>query len=159
MFKNILFKATKLRNCRETNYNRKKIIFTTKKNNTMNKMVRKIGFMSVIAVLLVMGSCKKKDPSILKVFVRSANNELVNNAKVILIADVDSEPATPAYVDTVQSNSSGFATFDMQEFFDLLGKKETTGYFDVLVKKDTSEGSGYIRCRAHITNVITINLN
>ncbi|WP_300660786.1 hypothetical protein [Fluviicola sp.] len=124
----------------------------------MNKMVRKIGYLSLISVLLVLSSCKK-DPSILKVFVRSSNNELVNNAKVIIIADVNSEPATPAYVDTVQTNSSGFAYFDMEEFFSKLGKKETTGYFDVLVKRDTNQGSGYIRCRAHITNVLTVNLN
>jgi hypothetical protein len=123
----------------------------------MNKMIRQIGFMSVIAVLVVLGACKKKDPSILKVFVRSSNNELVNNAKVIIIADVDSEPATPPYVDTIQSNASGFASFDMESFFDQLGKKETTGYFDVLAKKDTKQGTGYIRCRAHITNVITVN--
>lgn len=121
----------------------------------MNKMVRNIGYLSLLSILIVLASCKK-DPSILKVFVRSSNNELVNNAKVVIIADVNSEPATPAYVDTVQTNSSGFAYFDMEEFFKMLGKKETTGYFDVLVKKDTEEGSGYIRCRAHITNVLTV---
>ncbi|WP_343748219.1 hypothetical protein [Fluviicola sp.] len=124
----------------------------------MNKMVRKMGYLTLVSVLLVLSSCKK-DPSILKVFVRSSNNELVNNAKVIIIADVDSEPATPAYVDTVQTNSSGFAYFDMADFFSKLGKKETTGYFDVLVKKDPSQGTGYIRCRAHITNVLTVYLN
>ncbi len=124
----------------------------------MNKMVRKIGYLSLVSVLLILSSCKK-DPSILKVFVRSYNNELVSNAKVIIIADVNSEPATPAYVDTIQTNSSGFAYFDMEEFFSKLGKSETTGYFDVLVKKDPNQGSGYIRCRAHITNVLTVHLN
>ncbi len=121
----------------------------------MNKMVRNIGYFSLLSILLVLSSCKK-DPSILKVFVRSTNNELVNNAKVVIIGDVNSDPATPEYVDTVQTNSSGFAYFDMEPFFSKLGKKETTGYFDVLAKKDTEEGSGYIRCRAHITNVLTI---
>lgn len=121
----------------------------------MSKMVRKIGLLSLVSILLVMASCKK-DPSVLKVFVRSSNNELVSNAKVVIIGDVNSDPATPEYVDTVQTNSSGFAYFDMEEFFSKLGKKETTGYFDVLVKKDTSEGSGYIRCRARITNVLTV---
>ncbi|MDR0802621.1 hypothetical protein [Fluviicola sp.] len=124
----------------------------------MNKMVRKNGYFLLVSVLLVLSSCKK-DPSILKVFVRSSNNELVNNAKVIIIADVNSEPATPAYVDTVQTNSSGFAYFDMNEFFSKLGKKETIGYFDILVKRDPSQGTGYIRCRAHITNVLTVYLN
>jgi hypothetical protein len=158
MFKNILFQATKLRNCRESDYNRKKIIFTNEKNNTMNKMVRNIGYFSLISILMVLSSCKK-DPSVLKVFVRSYDGQLVGNAKVIIIADVNSDPATPAYVDTVQTNSSGFAYFDMEDFFSKLGKKETTGYFDVLAKNDPKAGTGYIRCRAHITNVLTINLN
>jgi len=157
MFKNILFQATKLRNCRQSDYNRKKIIFTTRKNNTMNKMVRNIGYLSLISILIVLSSCKK-DPSVLKVFVRTYNNELASNAKVIIIADVYSDPPTPAYVDTVQTNTSGFAYFDMEDFFNQLGKKETTGYFDVLAKRDSKQASGYIRCRAHITNVITINL-
>jgi hypothetical protein len=123
----------------------------------MNKMIRNIGYFSLIAVLVVLSSCKK-DPSILKVFVRSDNNELVANAKVVIIADINSEPATPAYVDTVQTNSSGFAYFDMEEFFSQLGKKETTGYFDVIAKKDLLQGDGYIRCRKGITNVITVIL-
>lgn len=121
----------------------------------MNKMVRNMGYFSLISILLVLSSCKK-DPSVLKVFVRSTNNELVSNAKVVIIGDVNSDPATPEYVDTVQTNTSGFAYFDMEEFFSKLGKKETTGYFDVLAKKDTDQGSGYIRCRAHITNVLTV---
>lgn len=121
----------------------------------MNKMIRKIGLFSLLSVLIVLASCKK-DPSVLKVFVRSENNELVNNAKVIIIADVTSDPPTPAYVDTIQTNSSGFAYFDMEDFFSQLGKKETTGYFDVLVKKDLLEGRGHIRCRARITNVLTV---
>lgn len=124
----------------------------------MNKLVRNIGYFSLLSILLVLSSCKK-DPSVLKVFVRSYNNELVGNAKVIIIGDVNSDPATPEYVDTVQTNSSGFAYFDMEAFFSKLGKKETTGYFDVIAKFDTKEGHGYIRCRAHITNVLTVNLS
>lgn len=123
----------------------------------MNKMVRNIGYLSLISILIVLSSCKK-DPSVLKVFVRSGNNELVDNAKVVIIADVNSDPATPAYVDTVLTNNSGFAYFDMEEFFSKLGKKETTGYFDILAKIDTRQGSGYIRCRKRITNVETIIL-
>lgn len=121
----------------------------------MNKMIRNIGYFSLISILIVLSSCKK-DPSVLKVFVRSNNNELVNNAKVIIIADVNSDPATPAYVDTVLTNSSGFAYFDMDDFFSKLGKKETTGYFDVLAKNGGAQGSGYIRCRKSITNVLTV---
>lgn len=121
----------------------------------MNKMVRNIGYFSLMSILIVLSSCKK-DPSVLKVFVRSSDNQLVSNAKVIIIADVNSDPPTPEYVDTVQTNSSGFAYFDMEDFYAKLGKKETIGYFDVLAKKDQTQGSGYIRCRKNITNVLTV---
>jgi hypothetical protein len=114
------------------------------------------GVIILLAVFVVSYSCKPKDPSILKVFVRSTDNELQTNAKVVIIGDVNSNPATPAYVDTVITNSSGFAFINMDPFFDGLKKGESTGYFDIVAKKNVSQGSGYIRARAHITNVETI---
>jgi len=120
--------------------------------------MRKLSVAGLAAMLLIMSSCKDKDPSVLKVFVRSANNELMNNAKVIIIADTDSDPPTPSYVDTVMTNSSGFALFEMEEFFDALDKDQTTGYFDILVKRDLQQGEGYVHCRAHITAVETVYL-
>lgn len=124
----------------------------------MNSTLKKIGFVSLTAMILVLTACKNKDPSVLKVFVRSSNNELVNGAQVIIIADVDSDPPTPAYVDTVLTNSSGFAYFNMDDFFKDLGKKETTGYFDILVKNPPAQGTEYTKCRAHIVNVKTVYL-
>jgi len=118
--------------------------------------LQKLGFVSLTAMILVLNSCKNKDPSVMKVFVRNESNELITNAKVIIIADVNSTPATPAYVDTVMTNSSGFAYFEMDEFFDGLDKDQTTGYFDVLGKKDTRQGSDYVKARAHITTVSTV---
>jgi hypothetical protein len=44
----------------------------------------------------------------------------------------------------------------MQEFFD--SSDETTGYFDIVVKKDDKTAFGYVRCREHITTVETIFL-
>lgn len=124
----------------------------------MNRTLWKWSFAVLAITMIVVSGCKKKDPSVLKVFVRSSSNELVKDAKVVIIADEQSDPPTPAYIDTVLTNSSGFALFEMDEFFDALGKKKTTGYFDILVKKDVRQGSEYIRCRAHITSVKTVYL-
>ena len=124
----------------------------------MSNAMRTLGFVSLTAMLLVLNACKNKDPSVLKVFVRSSNNELMANAKVVIIADIYSNPATPEYVDTVLTNSSGFAYFEMDEFFDGLEKGEETGYFDILASKNLSEGTEYVRCRAHITSVKTVFL-
>jgi hypothetical protein len=112
----------------------------------------------MLAMLLVLGACKNKKPSVLKVFVRSSNNELMSSAKVIIIADQNSNPPTPEYVDTVMTNTSGFAYFDMAEFYAKLGKKETTGYFNIIAKKDAAQGTGYVHCRSHITSVETVYL-
>lgn len=125
----------------------------------MKRTMRNLSYISAVAALLVISACKNKDPSVLKVFVRSSNNELMQNAKVIIIADVNSNPPTPAYVDTINTNSSGFAYFNMDPFFESLDKGETTGYFDIIAKKDNSQGTGDVRCRAHITAVETVFLN
>lgn len=138
--------------------NWKKIIFTSENTRIMSIALRTLGFVSLTAMLLVLNGCKNKDPSVLKVFVRSSNNELMPNARVVIIADIYSNPPTPEYVDTVLTNSSGFALFEMDEFFDGLEKGEETGYFDILATKNLSEGTGSIRCRAHITSVQTVKL-
>lgn len=111
------------------------------------------------AVLMVFGllsGCKNDDPSILKIFVRSANNELQNGAKVVIIGDLQSNPPTNEYVDTLVTNESGFCSFNMQEYFD--NAEETTGYFDLVIKKDDKTADGRVRCREHITTVETIFL-
>jgi hypothetical protein len=114
----------------------------------------------LLLIVLTFGglqSCKR-DPSVLKVYVRSSNNELEGSAKVVIIGDVNSNPPTNPYVDTVLTNSTGFATFDMTEYFGDKGKKGATGYFDIVVKKDERIGKGRIRCRSHVTNVATVYL-
>ena len=126
----------------------------------MKKLRKHILLSSLFLLAIsVISSCKNDDPSVLKIFVRSASNELQNGAKVVIIGDVNSNPATLAYVDTVITNASGFATFNMDDYFDKSGADNTTGYFDVIVKQGTSEGTEYVRCRAHITTVETVFLH
>jgi len=124
----------------------------------MKKTFKFIALLLVFAVVTVtMQSCKR-DPSIMKIFVRSDSNQLLNNAKVVIVGDINSTPATKAYVDTLFTNSTGFATFDMTDYFGEKPKKGEVGYFDIIVKKDTKVGYGRIRCRANITNVETITM-
>lgn len=93
----------------------------------------------------------------LKIYVRSKSNELLSDVKVVIIGDVNSNPPTSEWVDTASTNTSGFATFDMQAYFDKAGEKENpTGYFDIVLKKDTKTGEGRVRCRVHLTTVETL---
>ncbi len=109
-------------------------------------------------VLATSLSCESKDPALLKVFVRSSSNQLVSGAKVIVIGDQQSNPATLEFVDTSYTNSSGFTVIDMNEYFDVSGKDNTTGYFDIIVKYNNKIATGYSRCRIHTTSVETIYL-
>lgn len=112
----------------------------------------------LLMMLPLFSGCENDDPSVLKVFVRSSSNALVAGAKVVIVADVSSNPPTMAYVDTLYTNFSGFVTFDMDNFFTVAGSETTTGYFDILAEKDNKLGEGYIRCRKHLTAVETVFL-
>ena len=105
-------------------------------------------------------SCEPKDPAVLKVFVRSSTNQLIGGAKVIVIGDQQSNPPTQDFVDTSFTNSSGFTSVDMDQYFDLYrdGDENTTGYFDIIVKYNNKDTTGYTRCRIHTTSVETIYL-
>jgi len=116
-----------------------------------------LGALLAVCTLFFSG-CENTDPSVMKIFVRSASNELVSGAKVVVIGDVNSNPPTGAFVDTVVTNTSGFAVVDMDQYFNTTGAGSTTGYFDVLVSKNLKSGSAYVRCRVHITAVETIFL-
>jgi hypothetical protein len=111
----------------------------------------------LLSVTIIAGSCKSKDPAILKVFVRSSSNQLMNGARVVIIGDQQSNPATMPFTDTSYTNSSGFTTVNMDDYFNTYAD-QTTGYFDILVKQNTKNASGYSRCRVHTTSVETIFL-
>ena len=114
---------------------------------------------SFLLLISLFSACKNNDASVVKIFVRSASNQLLDGAQVVIVGDVNSTPSTMAYVDTVFTNSSGFALFNMDSFFSQAGESNSTGYFDVIVKKNGAQGFEYIRARAHITTVETVYLN
>jgi hypothetical protein len=118
-------------------------------------MKKGISLVCLLFLLLTLTNCKKEE-SILKVFVRSASNQLINGAKVIVIGDQQSTPPTGAFVDTVFTNSSGFSTISMDNYF--ASADNTTGYFDIIVKYNSKVGIGYSRCRVHSTSVETVYL-
>lgn len=126
----------------------------------MGKLIGKVGILAMVLLSLgVLHSCKNKNPSVVKIFVRSSSNELVSGAKVIIIGDPSSSPTTQAYIDTVITNGSGFAYFNVQPYYDAAGEKDNpVAYFDVIAKTDLLQENGYIRSRVHTTAVETIFL-
>ncbi len=125
----------------------------------MRKSLYTFSFIGLIALSIgFLQSCKNKDPSFAKVYVRSVNDQLVEGAKVIIIGDVDNATTTVAYVDTLLTNSSGFAQFPMEDYFAAAGEDNPVGVFDVIVKKgqEYGEASGF-RVRVHNTSVKTVS--
>ncbi len=123
--------------------------------------MRKLYFIALAAFLSASFlSCEPKDPAILKVFVRSSTNQLIGGAKVVVIGDQQSNPPTQEFVDTSYTNSSGFTSVDMDQYFDLYrdGDENTTGYFDIIVKYNNKVASAQTRCRIHTTSVETVYL-
>ena len=126
----------------------------------MEKLIGKVGVLAMVFLSLgVLHSCKNKNPSVVKIFVRSSSNELVSGAKVIIIGDPSSNPATQEYIDTVITNGSGFAYFNVQPYYDAAGEKDNpVAYFDVIAKTDLLQKNGNVRSRVHTTAVETIFL-
>ena len=123
--------------------------------------MRKIYLLAIVLFsLTIFFSCEPKDPAVLKVFVRSSTNQLIGGAKIVVIGDQQSNPATQDFVDTSFTNSSGFTSVDMNQYFDLYrnGNENTSGYFDIIVKYNNKVASGQTRCRIHTTSVETIYL-
>lgn len=121
--------------------------------------MKKLGLFALIILSIgFLQSCKNKNPSIIKIYVRNSSNELVNGAKVVIIGDVNSDPPTMSYVDTVLTNSSGFAEFNMEDYYSVAGEDNSVAYFDIVVKFDAKSATGSIRSRAHTTAVETIYL-
>jgi hypothetical protein len=113
---------------------------------------------AIVLLLTLAFACKPKEAAILKVFVRSSSNQLMSGAKVVVIGDQQSNPPTLEFVDTSYTNSSGFTTVNMDQYFNTSGPDNTTGYFDIVVKHNNKIATGYTRCRVHTTSVETIYL-
>ena len=123
------------------------------------KRLNKIGLLlSLVLMVFLHQSCKNDNPSVIKIFVRSASNELVVGAKVVIIGDINSNPATNAHVDTLITNNSGYAAFNMDDYFTTAGEDNTVGYFDIVAKTSTKTTQGSVRGRAHTTAVETVYL-
>ena len=128
----------------------------------MKIKLNKIIILAVVVSSAVLFQSCKKDPSVVKVYVRdydTPTGSSLSGVKVIIIGDVNSNPATLSYVDTVITNGSGYALFNMDDYYASAGKENTVAYFDIIAKTDTKVGEGYIRSRVNTTAVETVYIN
>src|SRR5690554_3377153 len=81
-------------------------------------------------------SCTKKDPSVLKIFVRSSDFILTEDASVRIVSDI--KKGTPEYVDELKTNSSRLAINNIDELFDQYRKKDVKVAYITVYAKDTT---------------------
>lgn len=118
-------------------------------------------FYKLLSFLIILGfiiSCKSKDPSILKVYVRSNNFILTPGATVRLIGDISE--GTPEYFEEKKTDETGVALFMLDDLFNSADKDQNgTAYF-TLYAKDTLESftSKKVSAKVHLTSVETIIL-
>ncbi len=125
----------------------------------MKRFIYGLFFAAGILSIGLLQSCKNKEPSVLKVFVRSGANLLQSNARVVIIADVQENDSQIEYVDTLFTNAEGFIEFNIADYFSEAGKDIETANFDIIAKGgDQKLGYGNVRCRVHTTAVGTIFL-
>lgn len=123
----------------------------------MSTTFRKFGLFIVLAISIgFIQSCKNKEPSAVKIFVKSYSNQPLPGVKVVIIGDITSNPETIDYVDTLVTNDSGFALFDLTSHYDQGDKDYEVAYFDIIAKTIAQNGTGYIRSRVHTTAVETV---
>lgn len=124
-------------------------------------------FLSVITILLslvLISGCKEK-PSVLRVYVRKNDNNLLDKglyAKVLISSDANSNPPTTKFSDAKMTNDASFAEFNLDAFFAThraaYGDSVRSGYFKVNVKLDDIEGDTSVRVTFKTTSVQTIYL-
>ncbi|MFT7343922.1 MAG: hypothetical protein ACI9XP_000499 [Lentimonas sp.] len=123
----------------------------------MKKTLKNTMILGLLALSTLFTSCKNEDPSVAKVYVRNAGQQLVTGALVVIIGDVDNSTLTVEYVDTLYTNESGFAQFNMDPYFEKAGSDNSVGVFDIVTKlgDDSGEAAGF-RVRIHNTGVKTV---
>jgi hypothetical protein len=121
-------------------------------------------FTLILSFSIILG-CKEK-PSLLRVYVRKSDNNLLDKglyAKILISSDASSTPPTSKFSEAKMTNDASFAEFNLDAFFAIhratYGDSVRSGYFKVNVKLDEIEGDTTVRVTYKTTSVQTIYLN
>ncbi len=123
------------------------------------KLRTKLSIVLGVFALLLIASCAKKEPSLLKIFVKSSSITHVENITVRIVGDLDKD--TPEYLEEKKSNENGLAQFNLDDFYSQYGKKdEKVAYFNVYIKDTVGyfDYVGNVKTKANITSTETVYL-
>lgn len=101
--------------------------------------------------------CRPKDPSILKIYVRNYDNILEKDAEVIIVLKSEN---LPEYFLSTTTNEFGYATFNLDAFFEQFSAKEekVADFKAHALSVNNKAGDVMVRPRAHLTSSGTIKL-
>jgi hypothetical protein len=118
--------------------------------------MKKLAFFGIVIMgLIVIGSCVKKEDTIAKIEVRDENNDVVEQAMVVLHGTSTCNcPSQVAVWDTAYTNAAGIATFNYNEIYQL--GQAGVAVLDINAYKANRFGQGIIKIEAEMTNEETV---
>jgi hypothetical protein len=118
-------------------------------------MKKIILFGVAIIGLMVIGSCVKKEDTIAKIEVRDENNDVVEQAMVVLHGTSTCNcPSQVVVYDTAYTNSAGIAMFNYNEIYQL--GQAGVAVLDIEAYKANRFGQGIIKIEAEMINEETV---
>jgi hypothetical protein len=111
-----------------------------------------------ISAFISMSTCRKKKDTIANIYVRDENNDIVNGAMVVLYGtNTAGTPQQVAVFDTLYTNSSGLASFNYNELYQL--GQAGVAVLDIKAQKQNKVGQGIIKIEAEKVNEETVFIN
>lgn len=121
-----------------------------------NYTLKLLSLTLLLATIVSFSGCQEKEPSLLKIYLRTADGNIVSDVDVILIAD---EYSTPKYNDEETTNQSGFALFNLDMHFKTYGKEAKAGDFKINARVNGVTYLGTVRARGYTTTEETFYLD
>jgi hypothetical protein len=111
-----------------------------------------------ITAITTLNSCRKKKDTIANIYVRDENDEIVSSAMVVLYGtNTAGTPQQVAVFDTAYTNSSGLASFNYNDLYQL--GQAGVAVLDIKAQKQNRVGQGIIKIEAEKVNEETVFIN
>jgi hypothetical protein len=115
-------------------------------------------FLIALSAGTSLSSCRKKKDTIANIYVRDESDKLVDGAMVVLYGtNTSGTPQQVAVYDTTYTNSSGLASFNYNDLYQL--GQAGVAVLDIKAKKQNKIGQGIIKIEAEKTNEETVYIN
>lgn len=116
-------------------------------------------FLTLSLMLIVFVGCQDKEPSLVKIYIRNADGNIMSEVDVRLIAD---QINSPSHSDQELTNQAGYVLFNLDMYFASNFEKREPKAADFIVYVKTNAGLqlvGELRARGNQTTEETFKLD